>query len=83
MKAEIILLKKHRHKCLLKIVLREGRNRQIRRIAKSLGHQVIDLQRTSIENISLNNLPEGAWRELNKFEFNYLMKLTSLSYRKS
>ncbi len=53
----------------LKVILKEGRNRQIRRIAQYLGHPVLDLKRTSIAGISLKNLPEGKWRELREKEW--------------
>ena len=56
-------------KSLLKIILKEGRNRQIRRIAQKIGHPVIDLQRIAIENININNLQEGDWRELKRMEW--------------
>ena len=56
--------KKVNRKTLLKVILKEGRNRQIRKIATLLGHPVQDLQRISISNINLNGLQEGKWREL-------------------
>jgi pseudouridine synthase len=49
---------------LLELVLREGRNRQIRRSAGLLGHPVLDLQRIAIGSLSLADLPEGRWRRL-------------------
>ena len=48
----------------MKIVLSEGRNRQIRRVASELGHKVIDLKRVVISTIKLDKLEEGSWREL-------------------
>jgi len=54
---------------LLEVVLKEGRNRQIRRIAEQLGHPVVDLQRIAIATIRLGSLAEGRWRELNKGEW--------------
>ena len=54
---------------LLEVELREGRNRQIRRVADLLGHPVVDLQRTTIATISLGSLPEGRWRPLNEREW--------------
>ena len=59
---------------LLKIILKEGRNRQIRRIAEILGHPVIDLQRISIEQITINGLSEGKWRILEEKEWTQLIK---------
>ena len=57
---------------LLEVELREGRNRQIRRVAELLGHPVVDLQRTAIATISLGSLPEGRWRPLNEGEWRAL-----------
>ena len=56
-------------KTLLKVILREGRNRQIRKIATLIGHPVQDLQRIAISNIKLNGLQEGKWRELKNHEW--------------
>jgi pseudouridine synthase len=53
----------------LELVLREGRNRQIRRTAELLGHPVVDLQRTGIGAIALGDLPEGRWRRLDPREW--------------
>ena len=69
MPASIEVLDKVNGKTLLKVVLKEGRNRQIRRIATLLGHPVQDLQRMSISYINLNGLPEGEWRELKTKEW--------------
>ena len=69
MPARIELLEKMNRTTLLKVILREGRNRQIRRIAALLGHPVQDLQRISISNINLNGLKEGKWRELKQKEW--------------
>ncbi|MBB4082611.1 pseudouridine synthase [Brevundimonas lenta] len=48
----------------LKFILREGRNRQIRRMCEMVGLEVIDLIRIRIGPIKLDNLPEGKWRML-------------------
>ncbi len=59
--------------CLLEVVLQEGRNRQIRRVAQTLGHPVLDLQRTAIAHVQLGDLEEGCWRELPKREWEPLL----------
>ena len=69
MPAKIEVLDKVHSKTLLKVILKEGRNRQIRRIANLIGHPVQDLQRISISNINLNGLKEGKWRELKTKEW--------------
>jgi len=69
MPARIEVLDKVNSKTLLKVILKEGRNRQIRRIATLIGHPVQDLKRISISNINLNGLQEGKWRELQRKEW--------------
>ena len=69
MPANIEVMETINNMTLLKVILKEGRNRQIRRIAMLIGHPVKDLQRTSISNINLNELQEGKWREIKKEEW--------------
>ncbi|QDV10337.1 Ribosomal large subunit pseudouridine synthase B [Rosistilla oblonga] len=52
----------------LEIVLREGKNREIRRILARLGHKVVQLKRTAIGTLKLGDLPTGAYRPLNSRE---------------
>ncbi len=74
MKADVKVIRSHDQKSLIKVVLKEGRNRQIRRIVQLLGHKVIDLQRTAIGSLQLNGLPEGGWRELEESEWLTILK---------
>ncbi|MBR5901603.1 pseudouridine synthase [bacterium] len=53
-----------------RIVLKEGRNRQIRKMVSKVGTEVVKLERIRIENVRLGSLPQGAWRDLN-FEEEY------------
>ena len=71
--ATIKVMKTINNKTLLKVIIKEGRNRQIRRIATLLGYPVQDLQRIAISNIKLNGLKEGAWRELSTKEWSSLL----------
>ncbi|MES1203027.1 MAG: pseudouridine synthase [Pseudomonadota bacterium] len=48
----------------LRFILREGRNRQIRRMCELVELDVIDLFRTRIGPLMLGDLPEGKWRPL-------------------
>lgn len=52
----------------LRIVLREGKKRQIRRMCELVGLQVIALKRLRIGRIVLGDLPVGRWRYLGPFE---------------
>lgn len=47
-----------------RIVLKEGRNRQIRRMVRRLGNEVVELKRTRMASVRLGRLAEGAWRHL-------------------
>lgn len=49
---------------VFRIILTEGRNRQIRRMCSTLGYQVQRLQRVRIMNVVLEGLPYGEWRDL-------------------
>ncbi|ESA36943.1 pseudouridine synthase family protein [Leptolyngbya sp. Heron Island J] len=60
---------------LLEIVLREGRNRQIRRVAEKLGHPVISLHRSAIGFMALGDLPSGHCRQLTSEEIKKLLAL--------
>ncbi|MAF32992.1 MAG: pseudouridine synthase [Desulfobacterales bacterium] len=51
-----------------RIVLREGKNKQIRRMVRKVGNQVIRLKRIRISNIRLATLAEGQWRYLTEKE---------------
>ncbi len=51
-----------------KIILKEGRNRQIRRMVQKVGNKVVDLKRIRMADIRLGNLPEGKWRYLSERE---------------
>ena len=57
-----------------KITLNEGRKRQIRMMAKSVGHPVTYLCRLSMGRLQLGNLPKGQWRILSQED----VKLLSL-----
>jgi 23S rRNA pseudouridine2605 synthase len=74
---EVTILCKGIDRTLLQIVLKEGRNRQIRRVAEQLGHPVFQLHRTQIGSIQLKpagspELPSGRYRFLEKFEICFL-----------
>ncbi len=59
---------------LLDIVLREGRNRQIRRVAEALGHPVISLKRVAIGAVHLGGLRPQQVRPLSRYELDALRK---------
>lgn len=52
----------------LRFILKEGRNRQIRRMCELVGLDVVDLLRIRIGPLELGDLPEGRWRMLTTAE---------------
>jgi pseudouridine synthase len=56
-----------------RIVLKEGRNRQIRRMVRRLGNEVVELKRTRVASVRLGRLAEGTWRFLNETEMRALL----------
>jgi 23S rRNA pseudouridine2604 synthase len=57
-----------------RIILTEGRNRQIRRMCQALGYRVIMLHRTRIMHITVDGLSAGEWKELMSQEREQLLK---------
>jgi 23S rRNA pseudouridine2604 synthase len=57
-----------------KIILKQGLNRQIRRMCDYFNYQVVTLNRVRIMNIHLKDLPVGEWRDLTKKEFEILQE---------
>ncbi len=47
-----------------RIVLQEGKNRQIRRMVRKVGHKVLRLHRIRMGNVALGDLNPGQWRHL-------------------
>jgi 23S rRNA pseudouridine2605 synthase len=81
--ARVEVIKQQTDRTLLEVILTEGRNRQIRRVATQLGYPVLQLHRTRIGDISidgssarerlrLNSLASGSYRHLQTSELDSL-----------
>ena len=57
---------------ILLLTIREGRNRQVRRMCEAVGHPVQSLKRTRIGPIADRRLKPGQWRELTAAEIDKL-----------
>ena len=57
------------------IILKEGRNRQVRRMVRKVGNRVKLLKRTRIADLKLGHLPPGKWRHLTEMEKEAILEL--------
>jgi len=80
--AEISIFRKERRHVRYKVVISEGRKRQIRQMFKTVGHPVLALKRVAIGPIRLGMLPLGQYRSLNQKEIRLLREATGLMENK-
>ncbi|MEQ1759462.1 MAG: pseudouridine synthase [Vicinamibacterales bacterium] len=83
--AEAILLNSGRREAagVVRLTIREGRNRQVRRMCEAVGHPVQSLKRTQFGPLSDRRLRPGAWRELTLDEVTALRKSTKAAGARS
>lgn len=65
---EFEILSQNRQSTTLELTLREGRNRQVRRMMAAVGYPVHTLERVGMGPIRLKGVARGAWRELTRDE---------------
>lgn len=70
--ANVVVKEKEQGRVVLLITIKEGRNRQIRRMCEAVGLEVARLRRISIGPVKLGMLKPGAWRELTAEELRAL-----------
>jgi pseudouridine synthase len=58
----------------LRLVIREGKKRQIRRMLAAVGRPVVRLTRLSVHSVTLGDLKTGQWRYLTDEEIHKLMQ---------
>lgn len=66
--ANVEVLDEEEGRVVLRIMIREGRNRQIRKMCEAVGLEVARLRRTAIGPVKLGMLKPGTWRELTSEE---------------
>lgn len=71
-RVRVLANKREADRTLLEVIICEGRNRQIRRVAEQLGHPAIGLHRTAIGSIRLQQLNPGSYRPLQDLEIESL-----------
>ena len=70
--ASVRIIRSQRDRTKMRVVLTEGRNRQIRRMMMALGHPVRKLRRVAIGPLKLMDLRPGQWRDLTEREVKQL-----------
>lgn len=75
--AEIKLIKKSPMQSIITMTIHEGRNRQIRRMCKSVGVKLLELERIAIGKLRANLKP-GQYRELSKSELDLLKQIVQV-----
>lgn len=73
--AKCRLLAKTESGYIMTIAIRQGKNRQIRRMCAKCGYTVNSLKRVSEGDVKLGELPSGRWRYLTEKEISYLKTL--------
>ncbi len=66
--ADVRIRRRSKSSTILEVVLREGRNREIRRMLARVGHKVLRLRRVAVGPLRLGELPSGAFRLLDARE---------------
>ena len=67
--ARVIIRKASGRESHLTVDLTEGKNREVRRLFDSAGHEVTRLQRVAFGSIELGDLAPGEWKELTREDF--------------
>jgi 23S rRNA pseudouridine2605 synthase len=76
-KASVKIVKRSHKESLIEITIRQGLNRQIRRMLAKVGLPVKSLKRTQIGKLNARGLGVGKFRKLTKAEVAYLEKVTA------
>ncbi len=75
---EVIIKSRHKLSSILEITLKEGKNREIRRMLARVGHKVMQLQRVQVGSIKLGKLAPGDYRRLTSQEVAELYRIADV-----
>lgn len=73
--AEVELIRHDKNSTVAQITIHEGKNRQVRRMFKAIGHPVEELCRTGLGNLTIGKLAVGQCRKLSPAEVEYLKRV--------
>jgi 23S rRNA pseudouridine2605 synthase/16S rRNA pseudouridine516 synthase len=72
--ARVKVLARGRDRCLLEVIVHEGKKRQVRRMCAAVGLKVVDLVRTRLGPLDLKGVEEGSYRPLTREEVRKLLE---------
>ena len=73
--AKVRLIKQNQRSTVVEISIHEGKNRQVRKMFKAVGNNVIELERIAIGDLRLGHMQQGHYRKLTRREIDYLKGL--------
>ncbi len=73
--AKVRVIKQNPRSAVVEISIREGKNRQVRKMFAAVGNRVQTLERVAIGDLRLGRLMEGHYRKLTREEVEYLKSL--------
>lgn len=73
---EILKINEEKNTSIIKIIIHEGRNREVKRMMEYVGYEVIKLNREAIGDLNTKGLYQGQYRRLTKEEVKNLYDLT-------
>ncbi len=79
--ADVEIVRRSQNQVELRVTVREGRQRQVRRMMEAVGHKTVGLRRTSFGPLRLGRLKTGDWRVLTAGEVSALRRATGLESR--
>lgn len=78
-RAEVEIIETAKNSSLIRLTLREGRNRLVKRLCEEVGHKVRELHRVSTGGLGVERLAPAEWRFLTEKEVTALKKLAKLA----
>ena len=72
---KVLLGKRNQEVSIIKLIIHEGRNRQVRRMCEAVGHNVKSLYRESVGIINCNDIARGHYRQLTSQEITRIKEL--------
>lgn len=79
---KLVSMDKKKQTAIYEMTIREGRNRQVRRMFEAIGHPVLKLRRERYAHLTLQGLQPGEYRELTPHEVKQLRVLATTKQKR-